>query len=83
MPKCILLSLQIDAIANSYRNLVLALFNWSLISPFILIQAKLRSALSRLGGTDAIVMQGIVGEELAQGPYVAARERFEPVSLRT
>jgi len=29
---------------------------------------KLRSALSRLGGADAIVMQSTVGEELAQGP---------------
>jgi len=44
-----------------------------LISHFFLMHAKLRSALSRLGGADAIVMQSIVGKELAQGPYVAAR----------
>jgi len=39
------------------------------------MHAKLRSVLSRLGGADAIVMQSIVGEDLAQGPYmyVAAR----------
>ena len=30
------------------------------------MHAKLRSTLSRLGGADAIVMQSIVGEELAQ-----------------
>jgi len=29
------------------------------------MHAKLRSALSHLGGADAIVMQSIVGEELA------------------
>jgi len=32
------------------------------------MHAKLRSALSRLDGTDAIVMQSIVDEEVAQGP---------------
>jgi len=38
-----------------------------------LVHAKLRSALSRIGGADAMVLQSIVGEELAQGPYVAAK----------
>ena len=33
--------------------------------------AKLRSTLSRIGSTDEIVMQSIVHEEFAQGPYVA------------
>ena len=47
------------------------------------MHAKLRRALSRLGGADAVVMQNTVGEELAQGPYVAATEGFEPVTLRT
>ena len=42
------------------------------------MHAKLRSALSGLGGTDAVVMQSIVGEELAQDPYVAAREPVDP-----
>jgi len=37
------------------------------------MHAKLRSALSLLSGADATLMQSIVGEELAQGPYVAAR----------
>jgi len=41
----------------------------------------LKSALSRLGGTDAIVMQSIVGEELAQSPYVEVRAEFEPATL--
>ena len=45
--------------------------------------AKLRSALSRLGGTDAIVTQNIVDVELAQGPYVAARVGIETETLRT
>ena len=47
----------------------------TLISPFfprrptcIYLHAKLRSALSLLGGAVAIIMQSIVGEELAQGP---------------
>jgi len=47
------------------------------------MHAKLRSALTRLGGADAIVMQSTVGKELAQGPYVAARAGFEPATLRT
>ena len=53
------------------------------------MHAKLRSAISRLGGADAIVMQSIVGKELAQGRYVAVRTRieiaagFEPATLRT
>ena len=47
------------------------------------MHAKLRGALSRHDGADAIVMQSIVGEELAQGPYVAARVGFEPATLRT
>ena len=47
------------------------------------MHAKLRSALSRLGGADAIVMQSIVGEELVQGPHVAARAGFEPATFRT
>ena len=47
------------------------------------MHAKLRSSLSRLGGTDAIVMQSIVDEELAQGPYVADRAGFEPATLWT
>ena len=49
------------------------------------MHAKLRSALSRLGGADAIIMQNIAGEELDQGPYVyvAARAGFEPATLRT
>ena len=55
-----------------------------MISPFFLVglhvHAKIRSALSRLGGADAIVMQSIVGEELAQGNYVAG---FEPATLQT
>ena len=33
-----------------------------------------RSALSRIGSADAIVEQSIVGEELAQGAHVSARE---------
>ena len=43
----------------------------------------LRSALSCFGGAPAIVMQSIVGKELAQGPYVAVRVGFEPATLRT
>ena len=43
--------------------------------------AKLRSALSLLSDADAMVLQSIVGEELAQGPYVAARVGFEPATL--
>ena len=42
-----------------------------------------RNALSHLGGADAIVMQSTVGEELVQGPNVAARAGFEPAILRT
>jgi len=38
------------------------------------MHAKLRSAVTRLGGTDAMVLQRIVGKELAQGPRVG----FEP-----
>lgn len=37
-------------------------------SPFFLLHAKLKSALSRIIGVEAVVMQGIVSEELAQGP---------------
>ena len=50
------------------------------------MHAKVRNALSRLGGADAIVMQNIVCEELAQGihpTYVAARAGFEPATLQT
>jgi len=47
------------------------------------MHAKLRSALTRIGGAGAIVMQSIAGEELAQGPYVAAGGGFERASLRT
>ena len=47
------------------------------------MHAKLRRALSRLSGTDAILMQSIVDEELAQGLYAAARAGFEPATLRT
>ena len=54
-----------------------------MISLFFLIYAKLRSALSRLDGTDAIVMQNIVCEELTQGHYVAAKAGFEPATYRT
>ena len=39
--------------------------------------------LSSLGVADAIVMQSIVGEEFAQGLYVADRAGFEPATLRT
>ena len=46
------------------------------------MHAKLRSALSSLNGTDAMVLQSILGEELAQGRYVAARAGFEPVTLQ-
>ena len=42
------------------------------------MHAKLRSALSCLDGADGIVLQSIVGEELAQGPYMTARVGFEP-----
>ena len=52
-------------------------YNWSLISPFFLMHARLRSALSRLGSTDAIVMRNIEGKELAKGP-----RRFESHSRR-
>src|SRR6218665_1869361 len=56
-------------------------YNRSLLSPFFHLQAKLRSALSRLGGADAIVMQTIVGEELVslRGGY---RVEFEPATFR-
>ena len=48
------------------------------------MHAKLRSPLSRLSGADAMVLQSIVGEKLAQGPCVAARRAgFEPATLRT
>jgi len=47
------------------------------------MHAKLRSPLSRLGDADAIVMQSIVGEELAQSPYVAARAGFESTTPQT
>ena len=47
------------------------------------MRAQLRSSLSRLAGVDAIVMQNIVGEELAQGPYVTIKARFEPATLWT
>ena len=47
------------------------------------MHVKLRNALSRLGGADAIVMQSIVSEDLDQGPNVAARAGFEPATLRT
>jgi len=40
------------------------------------MHAKLRSALSLLGGADAIVLQSIMSEELAQGPHVAARVEY-------
>ena len=45
------------------------------------MHAKLRS--SSLDGADEIIMQSIVNEELAQGPYVATRAGFEPATLRT
>ena len=45
------------------------------------MHAKLRSVLSCLGGTDAIVMQSIVGEELAQCPCEAARAGFKPATF--
>ena len=38
------------------------------------MHAKLRSALSRFGGADAIATQSIVCEEFAQGPYLAAMQ---------
>ena len=57
--------------------------NWSLTSPFFFMHAKLRNALSRLGGADAMVLQSIVVEELAQGSWVAARAEFESATLRT
>ena len=47
------------------------------------MHAKRRSALALLGGTDAMVLQSIVIEEVAQGPYLAARAGFEPATLRT
>jgi len=47
------------------------------------MHAKLRSALSRLVGTEEIVMQSIAGEELAEGPYMVARAGLEPETLRT
>ena len=56
-------------------------YNWSLISLFFLVNAKLRSAFSRLGGAEAIVMQSIVGEELAQGPYTWRPERDSNLRL--
>jgi len=46
------------------------------------MRVKLRSALSHLRGADAIAMQSIVGEELAQGPYVAPRAGFDPTDER-
>ena len=41
---------------------------WYRPSSLCNMRAKLKSALSRLGGGDAIVMQSIVNDELAQGP---------------
>ena len=46
------------------------------------MHAKIRSALSRLDGADAMVLQSIVSEELAQGTCVAASTGFEPATLR-
>ena len=62
-----------------YFNTIQLIFDIALL----LVRAKLRSALSCLGGADAIVMQSIVGEELPQGPYLVARVGFEPATLRT
>ena len=47
------------------------------------MHAKLRTSEVHLHASAAqvIVMQSIVGEELAQGPYVAAR--IEPATLQT
>jgi len=45
------------------------------------MHAKLRSVVSCLGGTDAIVMQSIVDKELAQGPHVTVRAGLEPTTL--
>jgi len=56
------------------------------------MHAKLRSALSRLGGADAIVMQSIAGEKFAQcsrslsggqSCQRAARVAVEAATLRT
>ena len=42
------------------------------------MHAKLKSALPRLGCADAIGLQSIVSEELAQGLYVAAERDSNP-----
>jgi len=52
--------LYLRTLTNSFIDSVQ--YNWSLISPFFLVHAKLRSALSNLGGADEIVMQSIVVE---------------------
>ena len=47
------------------------------------MHVKLRCALSRIGGADAIALQSIVGEKLVQGPHVVAMAGFEPATLLT
>src|SRR6218665_1135279 len=50
------------------------------------MHAKLRSALSRLALHVAqmqVALQSIVGEELAQGPNLAAKVGFQPATIRT
>ena len=59
-------------------------YNWSLILPFFLMHAKLRSALSRLGGTDAIVSNAEhCGQGTCSRSQMASRAGFEPAALWT
>src|SRR6218665_2576912 len=73
-------SISIDCFSASYIQTIQ--YNRSLISSFVLMHAKIISALSRLDGADAMVLQSIVSEELAQGTCVAASTGFEPATLR-
>ena len=53
-------------------NTIQLIFDITLLHPYA-CHDKLRSVLSRLDSADAMALQSIVGEELAQGPYVTAR----------
>ena len=54
------------------------------MSPFFLYHDEtLKSALARLGSADAVILQSIVCEELAQGPYtVIVSDEAQTLTLR-
>jgi len=74
--------LWVDFVVGIQYNTIIQLIFDIVFLPFFLKHAKLRSALSRLGGTDAIVMQSTVCRELAQGPCVAARIQGSLVMIK-